>query len=92
MSPTRTRSEGPEWRNRVRRPSGALAVACRAALDVDQRAFRARVPAVLADALPFAAWKRHGYGTNRKPVARRPLPGGGEEKWFRAEDVFKRKR
>lgn len=77
---------------RVRRPSGALAVACRAAMDVDHRAFRARVPAVLADALPFAVWRRHGYGTNRRPVVRRALPGGGEERWYRASDVFKQGR
>ncbi len=68
----------------------ASEAARRAALTEDQRAFRARNPAVLGDALPYALWKARGYGTNRKPAARRALPGG-EEKWFRAKDVFKRR-
>jgi hypothetical protein len=58
----------------------------------ERRAFRAAKAKALAQALPFEAWKRYGLYPNRKPVARRRLPDGSDEKWYRCDEVFRRHR
>ena len=45
---------------------------------------------MLDAALPYAEWRRNGFHTNRKPIARRNLADGTEEKWYRADEMFRR--
>jgi hypothetical protein len=73
-----------------RRRRSASHIAQTAALSPEQRAFRRAKAPVLDAALPYAEWRRTGFHTNRKPVARRILADGTEEKWYRADEVFRR--